>query len=140
MPQSVIDRINAMAADQPRLITFMDKHGIEIGDDTDTINPPEIQYEIPGVIGDIAQIPGVDTAKTIEDTAVDDYNVETVEKMNDLVNIPEDLEESPLVEEGEDIFDSASNQIMDDTMDERMQHNSLLLHHQNRTARLHRNQ
>jgi len=56
MPQSVIDRVNAMAADQPRLITFVDKHGIEIGDigdDPDTINPPETQYEIPGVIADI---------------------------------------------------------------------------------------
>jgi hypothetical protein len=74
MPQSVIDRVNSMAADQPRIITFLDKHGMEIGVETepDVINPPETVYEIPGVVGDIAQIPGVDTASAIEDTAVDE--------------------------------------------------------------------
>jgi hypothetical protein len=43
MPQSVIDRVNSMAADQPRIITFLDKHGMEIGvePEPDVINPPE---------------------------------------------------------------------------------------------------
>ena len=119
MPQSVIDRVNAMASDQPRLITFVDKHGIkigDIGDDTDTINPPETQYEIPGVMGDITQIPGVDTANAIEDTAVDDDNEVTEAKMNDLINIPEQ-KEPPLVEDSGNEFEPATDQLEEPTMD-----------------------
>jgi hypothetical protein len=88
MPQSVIDRVNSMAADQPRIITFFDKHGMEIGveNEPDVINPPETVYEIPGVVGDIAQIPGVDTASAIEDTAVEEDSNENDGKMNDLIN------------------------------------------------------
>jgi len=92
MPQSVIDRVNSIAADQPRIITFLDKHGMEIGVETepDVINPAETVYELPGVVGDISQIPGVDTASAIEDTAVEDCNKnETDGKMNDLINMPD---------------------------------------------------
>jgi hypothetical protein len=47
--------VNSIAADQPRIITFLDKHGMEIGVETepDVINPPETVYELPGVVGDI---------------------------------------------------------------------------------------
>ncbi len=92
MPQSVIDRVNAMAADQPKLITFLDKHGMEIGDAEETINPPESPHEIPGVVGDIAQIPGVDTAIAIEDTPAIEENNNTDGKMNDLINMPEQVD------------------------------------------------
>ena len=95
MPQSVIDRVNAMAADQPKIITFLDKHGMEIGDELDVITPPETLYQLPGVVGDIAKIPGVDTASAIEDTAVED---KTDGKMNDLINMPQD--DPPLVDDG----------------------------------------
>ena len=97
MPQSVIDRVNAMAKDQPQLITFMDKHGMQFGDDTELITPPETPHEIPGVVGDIAQIPGVDMAIAIEDTAVEETK-ETNGKMNDLINMPETVD-APLVDD-----------------------------------------
>jgi len=68
-PQSVINRVNELAADQPRLITFADRHGNDIADDGDVeINPPETPHEIPGVIGDAAQIPGVEMEMEAEQT------------------------------------------------------------------------
>jgi len=107
MPQSVIDRVNFMAADQPRIITFLDKHGMEIGVETepDVINPAETVYELPGVVGDISQIPGVDTASAIEDTAVEDCNKnETDGKMNDRINLPDTHRDPPIVDDrGNDI-------------------------------------
>ena len=62
MTQMVIDKVNAMAADQPPLLTFLDRNGMEITDDDDDllVTPPETPHEIPGVIGDAAQITGVD--------------------------------------------------------------------------------
>jgi hypothetical protein len=100
MPQSVIDRVNTMAADQPRLITFLDKHGMEIGvePEPDVMNPLETVYELPGVVGDIAQIPGVDTASAIEDTAVEESN-KTDGKMNDLINMPDTHGDPPMMDE-----------------------------------------
>lgn len=63
MPQSVINHVHDMARDQPKMLTLTDKHGMEIGDDKDVITPPDIPVEIPGVVRDTAQIPGVDTAE-----------------------------------------------------------------------------
>jgi hypothetical protein len=108
MPQSVIDRVNSMAVDQPRIRTFLDKHGIEIGGnpERDVINPPETVYELPGVIGDIAQIPGVDTASAIEDTAVAEESNETDGKMNDPINMPYTHKDPPIVDyRGNDLDD-----------------------------------
>jgi hypothetical protein len=101
MPQSVIDRVNSMAADQPRIITFLDKHRMEIGveKEPDVINPPETVYELPGVVGDIAQIPGVDTASAIEDTAVKEDSNKTDGKMNDLINMPDTHGDPPIVDD-----------------------------------------
>jgi hypothetical protein len=101
MPQSVIDRVNSMAADQPRIITFLDKHGMEIDveKEPDVINPPETVYEIPGVVGDFAQIPGVDTASAIKDTAVVEDSNETDGKMNDLTNMPDTHGDPPIVDD-----------------------------------------
>ena len=92
-----------MAKDRPQLITFLDKHGIQIGDETELITPPETPHEIPGVVGDVAQIPGVDTAIAIEDTAVEENN-ETDGKMNDLINMP-DTVNTPLVEDSGNEFE-----------------------------------
>ena len=99
MPQSVIDRVNAMAVDQPKLITFLDKHGMEIGDAEEPIHPPETPYEIPGVVRNIAQIPGVDTAIPIEDTAVEE-NYDMDGKMNDLINMPKQVDPRRIDEGG----------------------------------------
>ena len=55
MLQAVIDRVNSMAADQPTLITFVDKHDVEIGDDSEESAPPsDAPHKIRGVIADIA--------------------------------------------------------------------------------------
>jgi hypothetical protein len=90
MPQSVIDRVNTMAKDQPRLLTFLDRNGDEIADNTDIGTNSETAHEIPGVVGDAAQIPGVDMEINIEDTAVEHVeNIVESEKRNDLNNIPE---------------------------------------------------
>jgi hypothetical protein len=92
--------VNSIAADQPRIITFLDKHGMEIDveKEPDVINPPETVYEIPGVVGDFAQIPGVDTASAIKDTAVEESN-ETDGKMNDLINMPDTHGDPPIVDD-----------------------------------------
>ncbi len=54
MPSPVIDRVNQMAKDQPPLLVFTDKHGNEI-------DPADTPQEIPGVITDTYEIPGVET-------------------------------------------------------------------------------
>ena len=72
-----------MAADQPRL-----HHDVHI------TTPPETPHEIPGVIGDAAQITGVDKdekdmaiGEAIEEAIVD-IHVENIELENDLCNNP----------------------------------------------------
>ncbi len=79
MTQMVIDKVNAMAADQPHLLTFLDRNGMEITDEDDELlETPETPHEIPGVIRDAAQITGVDkdaalgeaVEEIIEDTQV----------------------------------------------------------------------
>ena len=68
MPQSVINRVNELAVDQPRLLTFANRHGNHIRDIKEMeITPPETPHKIPGVIGDTAQIPGVDTGVDTDD-------------------------------------------------------------------------
>ena len=97
MTQLVIDRVNAMAADQPRLLTFMDQNGSEITDDDDDAHvttPPETPHEIPGVIGDAAQITGVDKDVAIEEEIEDTY-VENIGLENDLCNNPQPSTEAP---------------------------------------------
>jgi len=64
-------------------------------------------YKLPGVVGDIAKILGVDMAIAIEDTAVEENN-ETDGKMNDLINIPEEHENPSLVDDGGNNFNPAS--------------------------------
>ncbi len=109
MPQAVIDRVNTMAADQPRLLTFLDRSGLEIMDEEFYNNKVEDHhnYEIPGVVGIDAQIPGVDKEIAIEDTAVD-----KMETVNDMSNKPSTTTEPEplLVEE-----DNAAPKITFDT-------------------------
>ena len=70
-----------MAADQPCLLTCMDRNGLEITDndvDVHVTTPPENPHKIPVVIGDAAKITGVDkdaalgkaVEEIIEDTQV----------------------------------------------------------------------
>jgi hypothetical protein len=99
MPQAVIDKVNSLAADQPSLITFTDRQGIEIGsDEDDVITPPQghqqTSYEIPGVIADTAQITGVDM-----DAAQDNYQPN--DQTDDLANDPGQTDPS-LLESGTD--------------------------------------
>ena len=70
MPQPVITRVNELAADQPSLLTFTDRHGNEIGD-AEFISQPEVSHEIPGVVADAVEIPGVDAAVETKPTEYD---------------------------------------------------------------------
>ena len=77
MPEAVISRVNTLAADQPHLLTFYDRHKCEIGDadDAPTYPEPAADYEMPGVIGDNLQIPGVDMDTDDTKTLVEAPNV-----------------------------------------------------------------
>ena len=117
MPQAVIDKVNALAADQPSLITFTDKQGNEIGEETDIITPPQRQseeYEIPGVVGDIAKITGVDMDSATGDNSITNQKA-------DLGNEP-DHNEPPLVDSGTDFDpttdDSPTDEVTDTSFDE----------------------
>ena len=100
MPSNVIDRINDMGKDQPRLLTFADRDGNEILDDTsDTVASQETPHEIPGVLGDVTAIPGVNTANDME------IGIQPDDK-NDPDNTPPPLEP---ITEGEDTADEGNN-------------------------------
>ncbi len=104
MPQTVIDKVNSMASNQPKLLTFLDRNGAEIQDDEPIITPPLALYETPGVIGDAAQIPGVDTDVAIEDVAIEEDN-SNMELPNDQgINPPPAPEPSNIIE-----YDMADN-------------------------------
>jgi hypothetical protein len=60
MPTAVIDRINVLARDQPQLVVFLDREKSEITDSEIEYTPRETLLEVPGVIRDASQIPGVD--------------------------------------------------------------------------------
>ena len=90
MPSGVIDRVNTLAADQPRLLTFADRDGNAISNDTTEITLPDTPHKIPGVIGDVATIPGVDME--------DGNKVDTSDKDQD--NIPT---MPPLTPDAEDV-------------------------------------
>jgi hypothetical protein len=75
MPTAVIARVNALAADQPSLLTFYDRAGREIGDsDADAQQTGEPQYETPGVVADDAKITGVDSKEDPESDPSNDYD------------------------------------------------------------------
>jgi hypothetical protein len=59
MPSNIIARIHELAAGQPQVLTFADRDGNPIPDDV-ADPPPDTPHEIPGVLGDVATIPGVD--------------------------------------------------------------------------------
>ena len=102
MPSNVIDRVNDMAKDQPRLLTFADRDGNEILDDTlDAVESQETPHEIPGVLGDVTAIPGVDTANDME------IGIQPDNK-NDPDNTPPPLEPITEGNEGEDTADEGN--------------------------------
>ncbi len=78
MPEAVISWVNALAADQPQLLTFYDRNKTEISDVDNAAAFPEptntTDYKIPGVIGDDAQIPGVETDNPKELVETKDMN------------------------------------------------------------------
>jgi hypothetical protein len=74
MPQSVIDRVNTLAGDQPQLLTFTDRHGNAIGD-ADVSPQPEISHKIPGVVEDAVAIPGVDMAVETKSSEYDHNDI-----------------------------------------------------------------
>jgi hypothetical protein len=115
MPQTVIDHVNTMAVNQPRLLTFLDRNRLEIMDETDTTEHDH-GYEIPGVVGNDAHIPGVDKEVAIEDTTIDTA-VDNFEPENDMSNEPPTVNQAPnqLVDEvapSQPVFDNT-----DDTME-----------------------
>ena len=65
MTETVIERVNKLAEDQPNLSVFYDRNGNEIGDADAGVDGEDdadaVEYEIPGVVGDDNQIPGVDS-------------------------------------------------------------------------------
>ncbi len=84
-PQAVIDKINSLGRDQPSLMTFTDMQGNKIGVvDNNDITPPQltsdINYEIPGVVADIAPITGVDM--DIDETENNKMDIEIEETDN----------------------------------------------------------
>ena len=66
MTETVIERVNKLAEDQPNLLVFYDRNGNEIGDADAGVDGEDdadaVEYEIPGVVGDDNQIQGVDMA------------------------------------------------------------------------------
>jgi hypothetical protein len=67
MPDVVINRVNELSKDQPRLMTFTDRHGRLIGDmEIPGVDSTEDKDDnFPGVapvIADSIEIPGVDVA------------------------------------------------------------------------------
>ena len=73
MPTNFITWLNELSVGQPQLLTFADHDGNKTGDmlkDTPLATP----HEIPGVIRDVATIPGVDME--IKDTEVEHANKE----------------------------------------------------------------
>jgi hypothetical protein len=63
MPNTVIAWINTLGEGQPKLLIFHDCGGRKIGDMDKNALPKmgqEVDYDIPGVIGDLVKIPGVD--------------------------------------------------------------------------------
>jgi hypothetical protein len=108
MPQAVIDKVNALATDQPSLITFTDKQGNEIGEDDDVITPPhQPDYKIPGVVEDIAKITGVDTEEAMDGNP-------SQHQMADLGNEP-GHNKPPLIEGGTDFDPTINDSPTDET-------------------------
>jgi hypothetical protein len=88
MPSNVIARIHELAAGQPQVLTFADRDGNPIPDDV-ADPPPDTPHKIPGVLGDVATIPGVDMG--VNDTEVENNIEET-----DPTSIP--ITSEPIVE------------------------------------------
>lgn len=67
MPELVIQRVNTLGKTQPADVTFTDRHGRIIGD-VDPVHTtlPADKYNIPGVVGDDVELPGVDAADETE--------------------------------------------------------------------------
>jgi hypothetical protein len=80
-PASVINCVNELAADQPHLLTFTDCDGNKFTDNDVEENMTKTPHEIPGVIGDTAQIPGVEME-------VKDMEVNEELEMNDPTTTP----------------------------------------------------
>ncbi len=116
MPSNVIQRVNDMAHDQPRLLTFADQDGNEIAPELDIHDEIPIPHEIPGVIEDVTKIPGVDTEIQIEPS-------EIKENKNDLGNMTTPTDEAitsddspPTFENNDDTSGHNDNTPTDDTM------------------------
>ncbi len=90
MPSTMIGRINDMAKDQPRLLMFADRDGNKILSGNDPDKHPAPPHKIPGVIGDIAVIPGADTEIGIKPEEIEPNK-------NDLGNMPTTTK--PIVED-----------------------------------------
>ena len=85
MPSAVIDCINALGKDQPSLLTFYDRHRIEISDaDADAHVADTTTYKILGVLSVDAPITGVDAE---EPNVAEETNPETLTPLHDDVHI-----------------------------------------------------
>jgi hypothetical protein len=63
MPNTVIARINMLGEGQPKILIFHNRGGCKIGDMDENVLPKteqQVDFNIPGVIGDLVEIPGVD--------------------------------------------------------------------------------
>jgi hypothetical protein len=81
-----------MAAEQPSLITIMDKQGNKIGEVDDVITPLQVECKIPGVVADIAKTSGVDVEQEI---------AEVEQQTHDLGDVSKPIE-LPLFDSGQD--------------------------------------
>jgi hypothetical protein len=86
MPELVIARVNALGKDQPKLLTFTDRHDRPIGGAEETRTPDDFgtaeDIEFPGVdpaINDDIEIPGVDDEEGPEDPAPQEIEIDDLE-------------------------------------------------------------
>ena len=88
MPNNVIDHVGLLGANQPFLLTFQDRHGDHVLDELPQsvshtpLSPPN-EYDIPGDVTKIVEVPGVDTNE-VQESNVNDFDITP----NDPVSTP----------------------------------------------------
>jgi hypothetical protein len=95
MPNTVIVQINTLGEGQPKLLIFHDHSGRKMGDMDKNALPKmgqEVDFDIPGVIGDLVKIPGVDMGGDDVTTELD-YEPELDYDLN--FTPPQDEQQTP---------------------------------------------
>jgi hypothetical protein len=78
MPNMVIVQINTLGEGQPKLLIFHNHVGCKIGDMDKNVLPKmeqQVDFDIPGVIGDSIEIPGVDMGGEYVTPEIENYDL-----------------------------------------------------------------